>query len=108
MITLSDTVEILQAGTVMDHGTPVADWSNPTVAATLPAYVGYSSVSLNIAPGEYSLGERLRAVIEPYDYDPTTMRIRWRGATYTNDGPPMLRMRDGKPHHLTINLLAYN
>lgn len=107
MIELRDSVDIIQAGIVYDHGAPVADWSNPTVAATLPAYVGYTSVALTIEPGNYSLGERLRAIIEPYDYDPATMRIRWHGLVYVNDGPPMLRLRNGKPHHMTINLVAY-
>ncbi|MGP5667827.1 hypothetical protein ACTXPF_05090 [Glutamicibacter arilaitensis] len=48
--------------------------------------------------------ERMNCILEPMDYDPQTMRLKWQGTTYTNDGPPMVRMMRGKVHHLTVAL----
>lgn len=102
---LSDGVEILQATVTRDqYGEPIRTWNPPEVVALLPAEVMNSSVAKLTAPGVDSNVEELRAVIPPFDYDPDNHRIRWRGKQYTNDGPPKVRRRNGRDHHLTITL----
>lgn len=90
---LHDEVEIIRA-----------PWTAPVVVATLPAEVHYTTVANVTTDGRNALIEELRAIIEPYNYDPLAHRIRWRGEMYTNDGPPMVRRLHGQDHHLTISM----
>ena len=103
---LTDRIQVIEATVTTDrYGNPVEDWTNPTVTAELPAEVAYTTVALNTEGGTRTqLVEQLRAITEPFDYTPGTQRIRWRGEDYTNDGPPMVRRRNGSDHHLTIPL----
>lgn len=89
---LSDSVEIVTGDTV-------AGW---TVAATLPAHVGYRGGETLTSDGRQGYVYRLEVIIPPFDFDPATHRIRWRNVVYQNDGPPMARRRYGRDHHLTI------
>lgn len=71
---------------------------------TLRANVSYQTVNRSTTPGQDLFVERMNCILEPMDYDPQTMRLKWQGTMYTNDGPPMVRMMRGKVHHLTIAL----
>lgn len=106
MMQLRDTVQVLAAGEVYDpySGETAYSWTSPTVEATIPAYVGYSSTALIVADARAEIRSELRAVIEPYPLDPARHRIRWQGDDYTIDGNPMLRMRGAAQHHLTVPL----
>lgn len=108
MLPLRDKVTVIKAGETTDpySGETTFDWSNPTTVATLPAYVGYSATALvnDALASRTELVSELSAVIRPYDLDPITNRLQWRGDTYTIDGPPKVRMRNGRPHHHTIAL----
>lgn len=92
---LADEVEIIRA-----------PWTAPVVVATLPAEVHYTTVGIvnGDSLGSLNFKEELRAIIEPFDYDPAVHRIRWDGKTYVNEGPPMIRRLKGEDHHLTITL----
>lgn len=73
---------------------------------TIKANVSYQSVNRSTIPGQDLFVERMNCIIEPMDFDPRTMRLKWQGTLYTNDGPPKIRMMRGKVHHLTIQLQA--
>ena len=104
---LRDQVEVLAATRHEDrYGDVWWDWDLPTVVATVPAYVGYVTVDRDIDPGVNALIEELRAIVRAIPFDPNANRLRWRGQMYTNDGPPMVRRRNGVDHHLTIRLRA--
>ncbi len=100
----NDTVDVLEATAVDDHGTTVYDWSLPVVVATLPAHVGHVSVAVFVEPGSGAMVEQLQVIVEPFAYNPARQRFDWKGHLYVNDGPPMLRRRNGADHHLTIAL----
>lgn len=100
---LHDRIEVLR----VPDGTPDGTVLGPgaTVAAVLPAHVGHSSVMAADEPGAaVQVVEELRAIIEPWPWDHTTHRARWRGVEYRDDGPPMVRRKRGRDHHFTIRL----
>ena len=101
---LTDRVDVLDPTWVTDpySGEQTADWTNPvTVAANVPAEVAYTTVSLMTADGRNALVEELRAVLPPGTLDDGN-RLRWRGNVYVNDGPVMVRRRNGADHHVTV------
>lgn len=69
-----------------------------------PANLNYAVVQTSTEPNRNALIEELRAIIAPMDFDAAVMKIVWLGKTYTPDGPPMVRRRNGATHHLTIPL----
>ncbi len=100
---LRDQVEVVKAAEVDDGlGNITHDWDNPVVVEVVPAYVGYVSVDSAEQAGHLRMIEQLRVVAEPFAFDPVSQRIRWRGVLYTNDGPPMVRLKDGIEHHVTV------
>lgn len=104
MMRLTDRVEILEQGPPIrdSHGNAVP---GPLVSlGKFRANVSYQTVSAPMNGLSPTMVEQLRAVIAPRDFDTTKHRIRWNGKLYMNDGPPMVRRRNGKTHHLTIPL----
>ncbi|MBG6224723.1 hypothetical protein IWX63_001285 [Arthrobacter sp. CAN_A2] len=101
---LTDKVEIWEPGppTVDRYGNQVP--GQYEYVSTVPANVSYQRVERESEPGRVDLIEELRAIIGPYDFDPTTTRLKWDGRMFYTDGPPMVRRRDGRTHHLTIPL----
>lgn len=82
------------------------------VLETLRAQVGHTTAgrSWERPPGERDaleiITEELRAIIPPSAYATDKQRFAWRGETYTQNGPPKVRRRNGKDHHYTITLEA--
>lgn len=107
---LRDKVEIVTADTYEDgHGNTEYDWDNPIVVGTLPAYVGYTTTGLFAGEdGRTAFVEELRAITPAFNFDPVAHRLRWKGETYLPNGPALLRMRNGRDHHLTIPIKAVN
>lgn len=96
---LKDKLEVLQGAT-------------DEVVDTLAAQVGHTAAGRN---WERTSGDRdyveiiteeLRAVIKPTTRAQDKQRYRWRGDTYTQNGPAKVRRRGGKDHHMTITLEA--
>lgn len=104
MMKLTDKVEIIEGVEYDDRGTITIQWDEPTVVATLPAYVFTQSTAMAMNGTTPVFMESLRAIIRPFNFDPNLQRIRWQGTQYTNDGVPMVRRRNGKDHHVTIQL----
>lgn len=105
MMWLRDAVQVITARVVTDeYGDTTTDWGDPVVVTELPAQVSYATVANVTTDGRNALIEELRAIVEPYPFDPLVHRLRWRGQMYTTDGPPMVRRRNGEDHHLTIPL----
>lgn len=106
---LRDEVEVITANVHTDiYGNEVYDWYTPIHVATLPAEVVFTTVAAIHTDGRNALVEELRAILEPFDYDPVAHRLRWKGKQYANEGPPMIRRRNGTDHHLTIPLKQVN
>lgn len=107
---LTDRVEFLTAGVEEDpySGETVVSWEVGVTSRFLPAHVSYATVAVvsGDLPGRQAMVEELRAVIPPVDFDPFMNRLKWRGTTYTNNGPAMVRRLNGRDHHLTIPLKA--
>ena len=102
---LNDRVDILAPTMVLDpySGETAANWAQPiTIATNVPAEVSFTTIATIVTADRNALVEELRAIIEPRAFDPALNRLRWRGNTYTTNGPPMIRRRAGVDHHLTI------
>lgn len=102
---LADQIEIVAGETVNNPrmGNTYIDWTNPTVVATVAAHVTYRSTALSDPfGGAYTLSEELTAITPPVVFDPEAHRVRWRGNLYDVNGLPLVRMRGGTVHHLTI------
>ncbi|MTB72788.1 hypothetical protein GGG17_12610 [Arsenicicoccus sp. MKL-02] len=100
---LSDQIEIVTARTWEDgFGEVQYDWAHPTLVWTLPAQVTYLSTALNDGGGDFMLSQELRVIVPVVGFDAAKHRVRWRGTLYQANGQPLIRMRGGTPHHLTI------
>lgn len=102
---LTDTVEVwrkMNPGTIDGHGNPVS--GEYGYVETVQANVSYLMTEREDEPGRTVLIEEARAIIKPYDFDPSAMRLKWDGRMFYTDGPPMVRRRNGRTHHLTIPL----
>ena len=106
MMRLADRVNIIEATMVEDrYGDLTADWTHPiTVASNVPAYVGYVTVATVETPGRQAITEELRAIVAPREFLYGIQRIVWRGKSYITNEIPMVRTRNGRDHHLTIQL----
>lgn len=106
MMRLADRVDVIQATMVEDrYGNLTADWTVPTiVASNVPAYVGYVTVATVETAGRQAMTEELRAILEPRDFLYGIQRLVWRGKHYITNEIPMVRTRNGRDHHLTIQL----
>lgn len=105
---LRDSVEIWEqvpTGELDSHRNPII--GPPTFVASVPAALSYTSAEADPYGGRTGYLEQLRVILAPFDYDVFTMHIRWRSQKFTNDGPPMIRRRNGKDHHLTIPLKKF-
>lgn len=98
---LNDRVDIVEYGVtgVDDLGNDV--YGETVVKANVPAHVTYESTALD-ASGRFTLSSELRVITAYMAFDAATHRVRWRGKQYQPDGQPLIRMRGGTPHHLTI------
>lgn len=102
---LTDKIELFEQGEdgYDGHGNP-----EPGVLVSLgmiSANVSYQSVAIDNS-GDFNLRtiEQLRVMLPPMDFDPDKHRVKWEGIMYQNDGPPMLRRRKGRTHHVTVAL----
>lgn len=69
------------------------------------AYVGSPIVMRDFGGREgISIQERLQAVIPPTEGIEDMTPIEWRGESYVANGPPIVRRKAGKDHHMTVTL----
>ena len=105
----SETVEILGPTEVEDpySGEMTHSWDPAVVVATIDdAFVGYTSVMETTTPGRVQTVEQLRAILDTEVPILGHYRLRWRGNTYTVEGPALVRYLHGEQHHVTVQLKA--
>jgi len=73
--------------------------------ATLRAHVYYRTAALDTGerPIRLTMVEQLAAITEPWEWDYTRHRVRFRGEDYEITGA-LWRRRNGRDHHVTLNL----
>ena len=75
---------------------------------TVPAQVGNNAQSMGEARDEFTLivfqVEELRAIIKPHPLATAGRKYAWNGGLYISENAPMVRMRNGREHHYTIQL----
>ena len=99
---LTDKIELWEAEIIIERGEEVLGPFE--FKKVLRTNVSYQTVNRSTEAGQDLFIEKMNCILEPMDFNPKTMRLMWRGKTYSNAGPPMLRMKKGKVHHLTVPL----
>lgn len=72
----------------------------------VPAHVYHTTTGVSATGGALYSTESLRVIVAtiPEHMSPTSHVVWWHGERYSLEGPPMRRMRRGRPHHYTIPL----
>lgn len=94
----------------------LSDWLQPLgterqpVGPPIRCHVGYTRSGTETraaGSGEVRyLVEELRALIRPHPHAVYGSRWQWRGDTYVLDTAPLVRRRNGRDHHYTLQLRA--
>lgn len=100
-----DKLLIVEAGvTEDDYGNEVVDWDNGETVARIAAHVDYRE---SVRDGNRVTTE-LVAYCRPFDFNPQTQRILWNGKFWTIEGDELLRIAQGRTHHVEIPLVRIN
>lgn len=102
----TETIAVLAPGVRLDYGRQVADWSQPTVEATVDGCVVQPEQTTEIIDGREAAVWVLRVWAPPGTPVGAASRVRWRGTDYRVVGEPQL-WADPTSHdldHLTFTI----